>query len=232
MKMWAEVLASRRGRSPTKESMTKRTAKQRRVIAAVESQTLPLCIEFILDETSSMNKIATQTVDGFNDFLNEQRDIPGECRMTLTKFSNRTQRVPYEDLDLNYVPDMTMRTFVPYGGTNLYDTIGFRAHELSKRLEKWSVKPRVLFVVMTDGDDNQSRTHDTGTISEFIEQNPEWTFVYLGADQDALSIGEVLGFPEGNIRSFASEEIQHTMQDLSAATTVFRSATTATKSFF
>jgi uncharacterized protein YegL len=212
--------------------MTRRTAKQRRQPIAVNSNETPLCIEFVLDETGSMSRISAQTVAGFNDFLSEQRKLPGECRMSLIKFSGNDLRIPYQDLELNYVPDMNANTFCANGGTNLYDAIGHRASDLDKRLAKWTSLPRVLFVVMTDGQDNTSRMHNHMSIRSIVEKHPEWTFVYLGADQNALHIGNEMGFPDGNIKSFASNEIRSTMQNLSAATTVFRASSTATQSFF
>jgi hypothetical protein len=51
-----------------------------------------------------------------------------------------------------------------------------------------------------------------------------------------LVIGERLGFPEGNIKSFASAKMRETMQTLASATTAYRatraSTTEATRKFF
>lgn len=211
--------------------MARKTARERQA-TAVTQPAQSLCIEFILDETSSMHKIAYQTVNGFNDFLKEQRQITGECRMSLTKFSSMNARVPYEDVPLNLVPDMTSSTFRPSGDTNLYDAIGYRTEQLTHRLNNWSIRPRVLFVVMTDGQDNCSSRYCPTDVRQIIEQNPDWTFVYLGADQDAIKIGTSIGFHHGNCKSFAGAEMHRTMTELSHATTVFRSTSAATKSFF
>ena len=60
-----------------------------------------------------------------------------------------------------------------------------------------------------------------------------WVFVYLGIDQNALAIAEKLGFDEGNIQSFARENLKKSVQIFSKATTVFRaSASSSSEPFF
>lgn len=190
----------------------------------------PTIIEFLLDETGSMASCKRETVAGFNDFLSEQRAQHGTCLLTLTKFDTSGQKTPYMDIDVNMTPNMLEDWFIPGGGTNLRDTIGSRLLSLKQRLATWSVKPNVLIVVMTDGDDNASRTHSEQNIQSAIQSymNEGWTFVYLGADQNALSTGNRLGFPEGNIKSFASSQMRETMQTLAAATTTYRASRSST----
>lgn len=180
-----------------------------------------------------MAKCQYQTVEGFNDYLTEQRGDKPSCLFTLTKFEGGTLLTPYEDLDINFAPPMTQNMFVPGGMTNLFDAIGTRVLNIQEKIQHWDITPNVLFVVMTDGGDNISRSYDAlrirGLVTSLTEQG--WTFVYLGADQDALRIGSNLGFQEGNIHSFARENIRETMNTLAAATTVYR-AEGSTKEFF
>jgi hypothetical protein len=193
-------------------------------------------IEFVLDETGSMNRCKNATIGGFNEYLSEQRDQSGLCQMTLTKFEGGNLVTPYEDLDLGFVPEMTTSTFLPAGGTNLFDAIIARVQARRAAIKDWTVEPNILLVVMTDGGDNISR-NTVAEVRSLIDQVQldGWTCVYLGADQNALAVGSAMGFRPGNIKSFASAEMQETMRGLSAATTVYRTAAatgTATKNFF
>lgn len=200
---------------------------------AVQHQSdTPTIIEFILDETGSMASCKNATIAGFNDFLGEQRKQPGNCLLSLTKFDTGGQKTPYVDVNVHMVPNMQDAWFLPGGGTNLRDTIGARLSSLKQRLEGWTTKPNVLVVVMTDGDDNASREFGEATIKAALGAYMEegWTFVYLGADQDALTTAKRLGFPEGNIKSFASSQMRQTMQTLAAATTAYRATRAATSS--
>ncbi len=189
-------------------------------------QIVPTVIEFLLDETGSMASCKQATIAGFNDFLAEQQNQAGQCLFSLTKFDTNGQRTPYVDLDVNMVPSMNPNWFIPGSSTNLRDTIGTRISSLRERLKSWTVKPNVLVVVMTDGGDNASISYSEDMIRQALAQHMEtnWSFVYLGADQAANMIATRLGFPEGNIKSFASSRMRETMQDLSTATTAYRAA--------
>jgi hypothetical protein len=204
---------------------------RRKPVTAIAAQYTPTIIEFLLDETGSMGSCKNSTVAGFNDFLTEQQAQSGSCLLSLTKFDTGGQKTPYVDIDVRMVPGMIDDWFIPGGGTNLRDTIGARLASLKQRLETWSVKPNVLFVVMTDGDDNASREFSEPVIKAALKSYMQegWTFVYLGADQDALEVANRLGFPDGNIKSFASSKMRETMQGLAKATTAYRATRSATK---
>jgi hypothetical protein len=217
--------------------MTKTTTRGRRKLPSIVQNTPQnfICMEFVLDETGSMSSCANATVAGFNKFVDEQRSVSGLCQMSLSKFEGGNIKTPYEDLELSMVPSMTSKSFTPGGMTNLYDAIGNRITSLEQRIGNWVIAPDVLIVVMTDGSDNSSRTYNMESIRALITayQARGWTFVYLGADQNALQIAEKLGFQEGNIKSFASKEMEETMSDLSARTTVYRTtAPEARKGFY
>lgn len=192
-----------------------------------------IIIDFLLDETGSMSSCKGQTISGFNNFIGEQRVQTGKCLFTLTKFDTSGIKTPYSYLDISMVPNMTENTFNPGSMTNLYDAIGQRVETLRAELSSWIEKPRVLFVVMTDGEDNSShRYRNCKDIEILLNEHPEWTFVYLGANQNALNIATKMGFKVGNIKSFATEEMQQTMQTLSAATVAYRQKSSTNDDFF
>jgi hypothetical protein len=210
--------------------MTKPSRGRRAATRVIEPTPSPIFhIEFILDETGSMHGCKAQTVAGFNDFLDEQRKNPGQCRLSLTKFQSNQLHTPYDSLDLGFVPPMTDRMFVPGGLTNLYDAIGDRIDALSEKLKSWTQKPNVLFVVMTDGQDNLSWEYNPASIRALLglcREQHGWGFAYLGANQNAVSVGKTMGFLQTECRTFETAEIRQTMQELSRATTVYRAAAT------
>jgi hypothetical protein len=210
---------------------TSRTRKGRTATHAPTAQNpLQFCIEFVLDETGSMARVQKQTVAGFNEFLSEQKTAPGDCRLSLTKFEGGAIRCSIQSVNIGLIPDMSLKTFCPGGGTNLYDAIGDRIEALQDRLRSWAIQPNVLFVVMTDGEDNQSRYFDQNMIFKLITQNREtgWTFAYMGAGQNAARIGLDMGFRDSEITCFEQANIENVFRDFSAATTVYRTAMSAT----
>lgn len=185
---------------------------------------VPTVIEFILDETGSMSSWLMPTITGFNTFLKEQREQPGQALLTLTKFDTAGLKTPFFDIDVKMAPELTTATFVPGGGTNLRDAIGNRIAALKARLSAWPVQPNVLIVAMTDGEDNASQIYTEHSLSSLLrdQQASGWTFVYLGATANAVEVGKRLGFPPGNIKQFEGSQMYQTMQVLSGSTTAYR----------
>jgi hypothetical protein len=208
----------------------KTTAK---VVEPVVHGTIPTIIEFLLDETGSMSRFLNQTIAGFKDFIDEQRSQDGLCLLTLTKFDTRGMRNPYTDLDIGMVPYLTTETFVPNASTNLRDTIIARIDDRMTALTHWDIKPRVLFVCMTDGEDNASQ-HNVAHTRERISKasQEDWTFVFLGAYEKADRAAIDLGFQPRNIRSFEGAKMQETMQELARATKAYRAATSTPTDFY
>jgi hypothetical protein len=212
--------------------MTRKRSAQR--VAVPNTNTI---IEFIIDESGSMDIVHLPTISGFNSFLNEQKTGGGTALLSLTKFEGGFLKTPYVDLDVNLVMPLTRDTFVPGGGTNLCDAIGARVRDLEQRLTTWDSPPQVLVVVLTDGQDNQSYSYSAHQIRDLIAAHEAqgWTFVYLGSDAYALQAAAQMGFQPGNAKQFDITKIHDTMETLARATTAYRASaesTTASTTFF
>lgn len=183
----------------------------------------PTIIEFLLDETGSMNSYRTAVINGFNDFLTEQKTFQNKCLLTLTKFDTKGLRTPYVDLDINMVPSMTSNMFCPDAMTNLNDTIYNRILSVKERISNWKDKPNVLFVIMTDGEDNASSIA-SGQIKNMVGSSYEdgWAFMFLGAHAGSLSQAAALGFDPQNTKVFDASEMRETLQAMSSATKAYR----------
>lgn len=202
-------------------------------------------IQFILDETGSMMSCRDATISSFNEYINSQKTVnDGKiCRVSLSKFSvvdsmgfstplvgsrapTPTQartRVVYNPTDIQSVEPLDVHNFVPNGMTNLYDGIGDTISHLDKTVGDHQ---DVLVVIMTDGGENASREYTQSHIKEMIEsrQAKGWTFVFLGANQDAWSVGSKFGLAKGQTMSYSTTDMVGTMSTLSAATTAYRGA--------
>lgn len=116
--------------------------------------------------------------------------------------------VPYAMLnnfdEIESVKELTRETFVPGGGTPLLDSIGIAIDETGESLSKLSENERpakVLFVIITDGEENASRGYDYADIESKITQQTEkynWLFSYLGANQDAIKAASRFGISSSN----------------------------------
>lgn len=195
-------------------------AKAFQVVRPTSSHTL---IEFVLDETGSMNSCRKATIDGFNEYVNGQKGGPDACTMTLSKFDSDGIRVVCTDTPIEQVVPLTFDTYTPGSMTNLYDAVGTRIRDLERRLAG-KPQPNVLFVIMTDGADNMSREYTPDSLKQLIKEKEAqgWTFTFLGANQDAWEVGQTFGMAQGNTMTYSTENMSGTMATLSAATTSYR----------
>jgi uncharacterized protein YegL len=192
-------------------------------------------IIFILDRSGSMEKIRTDMIGGFNSFLKEQKKIPSECKVSLYQFDTNygsTVEPIYKQMDIKTAPELTLETFVPRGGTPLYDAVATIIKEVEGRLKSTpeNEKPeKVLVVCITDGEENSSREWNSKQVKQMIEHQEEqnkWEFVYLGANQDAWNVGENLGFKASSTLGYVATAggTNSMWKSLSTKTITYRSA--------
>lgn len=177
----------------------------------------PTFIDILLDETGSMGSCHSQTVQGFNAFVADQREVSGKCYLTLTKFDSSNLKTPYQHLSIDLVPDLS---FHPGGMTNLYDVVGQRVTALLET----PPPGRALVVVITDGGENASRTFSQQAVRQVVERALEAgiTFLYFGAGREAKQAAEQMGFPASSVNEFDTAHMTQTMNQISRETKAFR----------
>lgn len=167
-------------------------------------------IVFLLDRTGSMEVIRDDTIGGFNAFLAEQKKQPGRCTFTLVQFDTQDpQEVVYDRVAMPSVAPLTAETFVPRGGTPLLDSLAQLIVSTGQRLAEMPEPDRpgkVIFVVLTDGQENSSIQYTRAKVFDMITHQREvyqWQFVFLGANQDAIAEAVALGMDGGKAMRFA-----------------------------
>lgn len=158
-----------------------------------------------------MSAIQDDTIGGFNQFLTKQKALPGQATLTLVQFDSQD---PYEVIHhvrpLADVPDLTRETFVPRGSTPLLDAIGSGITDLEKSIgaAAESEKPdKVLFVIVTDGQENHSQTFTRRAVEEMIRAKSAggWEFAFLGADLSAIGDIQAMGIRASSTARFACD---------------------------
>lgn len=160
-------------------------------------------IVVVLDRSGSMASISKSTVDGFNSFLNEQQNAEGEAFITLVQFDDRYE-VDYKSIPVSEAkPLIDGETFKPRGMTALLDAIGKTVNELETDRD-------VVFVIITDGDENASREYQRDAIMNMIktlETEKGWYFLFLGANQDAIAAGGGMGITGNKSFTYSADDI-------------------------
>lgn len=170
-------------------------------------------IEIVLDRSGSMQTVKSDTEGGLRAFLAEQDTLAVPTTVSLTQFNGEVDLV-YSTVRLQEVPDFELR---PGGGTALLDAIGERINRLSRQLESTPAAWRpdeIIMVILTDGQENSSSRYGLEEINQKIRRRQNrhgWRFVFLGADQDAISVGTSMGVSPNSSLSYSSDRTRDSL---------------------
>ena len=163
----------------------------------------------IIDESGSMQHITNDTIGGFNTFLETHQKLPGKALLTLVKFNTKYE-VVHNGLDVRTVPQLNTTTYQAMGSTALLDAVGRSIDEVGKRydaLKKKDKPGKVIFLIITDGEENSSKEYKLEQIKEktkLRQEKDKWEFVFMGANQDAWAAGGGMGI---------SQNVNYTVDD-------------------
>ena len=161
-----------------------------------------------------MGDIRDDAIGGFNCFLKEQQAAGANATLTLVQFDTESTDVVYESRPILEVPDLNHQTFQPRGGTPLLDALGQTIDSTGRALAAIPEANRpnkVVFVVITDGQENSSHQHTKTSVKERIDHQSSrynWQFVFLGANQDAFDEAGAVGIATRNAANFAPARMQ------------------------
>ncbi|MEA2204729.1 MAG: hypothetical protein QOE77_1505 [Blastocatellia bacterium] len=156
-------------------------------------------IAVLLDRSGSMGSVKDETISGFNDFLKEQKAAGDNASFTLVQFDSESTDVVHEAKPVRAVPDLNQATYQPRGSTPLLDALGQTINSTGRTLAaipETNRPDKVVFVVITDGEENASHKFTKKQVKQMIDHQTEkydWQFVYLGANQDAFAEAGAVG---------------------------------------
>ena len=162
----------------------------------------------ILDRTGSMESIKQDTIGGFNSYIAAQKSLPTPATFTLVQFDSQD---PFEVIqkftDIQIVPDLTGQTYMPRASTPLYDAVGRGINDLKASLGTLpeALRPKkIVMVIVTDGQENASREFTGAQVRKMIAEAKEagWQFVFLSADESAISDSSSLNIDASNAAFF------------------------------
>lgn len=165
----------------------------------------------ILDRSGSMAGLEKDTIGGYNSMLEKQRAEEGDCVITTVLFDHCYELL-HDRIDIRAVKNITEKEYYVCGSTALVDAIGKTIDKIvnvQKNTAEDYRAEKVLFVIITDGEENSSRRYSLGQVKEMIEHQKKrygWEFLFLGANIDAVATAGSFGIQADNAVDYVADD--------------------------
>lgn len=169
-------------------------------------------IACVIDKSGSMASLQSDAIGGFNHFLEDQKKLPGDAKLTLILFDHEITLVANGE-KIQTIQPLDKSTYVPKGGTALLDAIGETIERIEGRFKETpeTEKPqKVIIAILTDGEENSSSQYSQQQIFEEIKKKQEkegWEFLFLGANQDAFSVAGKMSISAKNSATYETTSV-------------------------
>lgn len=146
---------------------------------------------FILDRSGSMHHLESDTIGGYNSFLDQQKAEEGEALVTTVLFDDKYE-ILHNCIDIKKVQPITKKEYYARGSTALLDAVGKTIKEVEHRQNftaEDKTPEKTMVVIITDGLENASREYNLDTVKKMVTAQQEkhgWEFIFLGANIDAV----------------------------------------------
>lgn len=165
-------------------------------------------VALVVDKSGSMSWVHGAAVSGLNEQIQTLRanaDKGGETFVSLYFFNNNTE------CKLNQVPaselrDIGMYDYHPNGSTALRDAVWNAMNDLSNIPVAENEEVAYLVVVISDGEENDSRFVTQADLAERIQAyqgSNRWTFTYMLSNSDLSKVRD-MGIPMNNVTAYTS----------------------------
>lgn len=155
-------------------------------------------IVFLLDRSGSMSGMESDTIGGYNSYLDKQRK--NNVKVTTVLFDDQYE-VLHQRKNIKDVSNLTKKEYYVRGCTALLDAIG----KTINLMDNYGAK-KTIFIITTDGLENASREYNKEQIKKLIECHSNWEFMYIGADIDSYKEGETIGIKKSNIANYSKSK--------------------------
>jgi len=189
-------------------------------------------IVVVIDMSGSMESVRDDTIGGFNAFVEDQKRIPGDARLTVVFFNANIYSKWLDGINLQECPRLTRNEYAPMSGTPLLDSVGRTIRGVADRTgirddnsveeqhrfvelpddgteENATRDQRVVFAIITDGHENTSREYTKSQIADMVrdQESKGWQFLFFGANIDSFAESGSIGIQAVNTRNYVSDQV-------------------------
>jgi hypothetical protein len=164
-------------------------------------------IAIVLDESGSMAAMRREIMEAFNEQVETIREsaMDQPTTVSLVKFNTSVPDPVYWTRSVDVMHPLREEDYSPHGLTAMLDAVGLTIDRLRALPDAESENTSFLVLILSDGQENNSRRFTYADIAERIEElehTDRWTFAYMGANQDLAAVAEGLSIPRSNMLAF------------------------------
>lgn len=156
----------------------------------------------LVDSSGSMVDMnPDETVQSLN--KNIQKIANGDTSIFVARFSDEYE-IFIKNKKKNEV-DIEKKDITPEGLTALYDGIKFICSDIYEACGSESNDDTTI-IILTDGAENASQHATLSSIKKLLDEKQKigWKFVFLGANQDAITTGRGLGINKNSCCTYSA----------------------------
>ncbi|EMA3641541.1 hypothetical protein U2T78_002243 [Providencia stuartii] len=149
----------------------------------------------------------SDTIGGFNRVLTENRNKKGDVFITTVLFNDKTTLLHNRE-PIDKVPNLTLEDYQVGSNTALLDAVGDTISKMQEN-RKITKNNNVLFVIITDGEENSSHKYSQSKIKSMIksaEMEDKWDFIFLGANIDAITAADSIGISRSKATGYVQDK--------------------------
>jgi uncharacterized protein YegL len=181
----------------------------------------------ILDRSGSMESLTNDTIGGYNNFIKEQKAVPGEAILTTVLFDDQYELL-HDRIDIKKVKKITDKEYSARGSTALLDAMGKTINAIGLKIHNTPEENRpskVIVFIITDGEENASVEFTNDKIKEMVELQKNtynWEFLFMGANIDSFSVAETMGINHDRAFNYSEEFVENAQCAMSEAVGNYR----------
>lgn len=182
-------------------------------------------VYMLLDRSGSMENLWNEALGSINSYV---ENLDKETEVMLAAFdSNGTSGLMIDNLNYSVLRDMkaglwrkvTKDDATPRGGTPLVDA----AAKMIFRIEEDN-KEKAIFVVMTDGEENSSKTFTLSQVKNAISkmQTRGYEVIFMGANFDKIgNVASSFGLKESKWLNISAQNLEPFMKNFAHLTSTY-----------
>ena len=174
-------------------------------------------VTLLVDRSGSMaGNTLKDHVGGMRSFIKDQQKQVGETLFNFIQFDDKNPfEIILDGVNIDTV-DLDKINLHPRGGTPLLDAVGKTINHIEEQ-ERVDKSDQVIFMIITDGEENMSREWKRKDIKHLInEKKDDWSILFLGADLDKFDDAREMGFDSNQVVGVNAANIKHLYGNLSS----------------